>query len=130
MNPADISIPEVLHQAAGIFLQELQGHTQALESCGKELEPLVSNESAFHKHLKGSCKNLAERCHLIKGGAGFLNLTELREASSEGEKYFRALDDKAPAKQVLAEIVKLSEILRENSIALEGALHRKPDRDE
>lgn len=130
MNPADISIPDVLHQAAGIFLQELQGHTVVFESAEKELQPLVSNAKSFLTHAGSCAKTLAERCHLVKGGAGFLNLTELREAAGNGEKFFRALDGSTDVQAVLQEIAKFAEVLREHSTALEGALHRKPDRDE
>ena len=131
MNPDDISIPDVLHQAAGIFLDELRGHFKVLESSEKELQALVSKKKSFSSKLADCSKTIADRCHLMKGGAGFLNLTELRETSSSAEKFFLAYDPaQTDGALAMQELTKICECLRELTPALEGALLRKPDRSD
>ena len=76
MTEDPVLIPEVLHEAARIFLGELRDHAVFFKTVSGDLT----------KHAAP----LAERFHLIKGGAGFLKLTTLRDSASAAEKVFRA----------------------------------------
>ena len=101
-------IPEVLHEATKIFLEELRGHGAFFRS--------IESEPDLAKHANA----IAEKFHLIRGGAGFLKLTELKNIASYGEKLFRggnpdlntAKEKLAEASRVIdAEIARLSDIL-------------------
>ncbi len=88
MSDDSAFIPEVLHEAAKIFLAELNGHAEFIHSLRTRLAGAPPADT--EKLLTENAGPLAERFHLIKGGAGFLKLTALKDNASQNEKLFRA----------------------------------------
>jgi len=76
-------LPEYLKGAYDIFVAELRDHTKELS---KISEPELSKSSTINEVIR--------RFHTLKGGAGFLGLTEIFECSDRAEKVFKkaALD--------------------------------------
>ena len=72
------AINEALIPAMKIFIEELKGHVLFFESVmlGKGVAP----EEALA---------LENRFHVIRGGSGFLQLTEVRQVAEQGERFFR-----------------------------------------
>jgi len=77
-------IPEILHEAALIFLEELDAHLKFFRATLNDLE-------SDHGYVLDGDKArlLAEKFHLVKGASGFLQLSSLKESAAEAEKYFR-----------------------------------------
>ncbi|MBP9838411.1 MAG: Hpt domain-containing protein [Proteobacteria bacterium] len=70
------SIPPYLEKAKEIFFKELTDHLKFFDT--------VILEDSLHKNQS----DIASRFHIIKGGAGFLQMQNLREVADEGEKIF------------------------------------------
>ena len=79
------TIPDVFHEAAQIFLDELNAHLSFFQEM---LASLGRPESATPFGAK-EARLLAEKFHLVKGASGFLKLTELKDEAGSAEKYFR-----------------------------------------
>ena len=73
-------IPEILLEAAHLFVQELDEHSQLFESL---LADLGTGNSLKDETKLALCR---ERFHTIKGGAGFLGLEELASSAKRGEE--------------------------------------------
>ena len=81
-------LPEYLKGAFDIFTVELGDHIKELK---KISEPQLSSSSTINEVIR--------RFHTLKGGAGFLGLTEIFEYSDKAEKVFKkaALDEDTDA---------------------------------
>ena len=76
------SIPDYFHEAAKIFLDELDEHLRFFDQ--------VLRDSAANPRLIDECaKAIAERFHLIRGSSGFLSMPPIHECATTGEKFFR-----------------------------------------
>ncbi len=111
-------IPDYLRDAAKLFLGELEGHLRMLES----LVPLGSEPGVIDAALRSHGPRLAERFHLIKGGAGFLQLNTIREAAISGERLCKAGSDPAGAPEPADELPRIIRALREGAAVLGSTL--------
>ena len=83
------SIPVAsLHSTYQIFAEELSSHVAFFKQVLARLEDVVG-EQAIEEELRTKAKKLEHRFHLLKGGAGFLQLKEIAEASLAGETLFK-----------------------------------------
>jgi len=83
-NMADSQqVPAALQSALGIFIKELDTHVVYF----RELLSALEQEHA--SCLDESSKTLEHRFHVIKGGAGFLKLEEIRQSAILGESMFK-----------------------------------------
>lgn len=80
-----IQIPELLLDAAKIFVEELETHLDYFEQIRAEAAAGGSPDEVLRAHAE----SLGRRFHLIKGGAGFLGLEGMREAATEGDALFK-----------------------------------------
>ncbi len=71
-------IHEALIPAMKIFIEELKGHLLFFEGAMGRTE--LSSKDA---------EALESRFHVIRGGSGFLQLTEVRQVAERGERFFR-----------------------------------------
>lgn len=101
-----LTIPPHFIDAARIFLGELEGHEQA---AAVALKTLVDT-GAIEEKL---AKELAERFHLIRGGAGFLGLDELKQLAEKNEKFFRNPQNYLDRESTSATLADAQRILRE-----------------
>lgn len=112
-------IPDVFHEAAQIFLDELNSHVSFFQ------EMLAALNSAEGRATFGAkeARLLAEKFHLVKGASGFLKLTELKEAAGSAEKYFRDTwaSDCNPD-EAKAELTKASKVVSEQRDLLRAQL--------
>ena len=77
-----------LRPALEIFLRELDSHVLFFERTVQQIAELQSQNSAGNGYLK-ELRNLSGRFHTIKGGAGFFQLTEIKDFASTLEKLFQ-----------------------------------------
>lgn len=117
---SDYQIPELLREAADIFEKELDGHLQFFERILDEATRAVSPDEVLRSHAH----SLAQRFHLLKGGAGFLGLEPMRIAATEGDELFKGA---APADHhypnaVLEWFGVIVKTMRDQQAALEKAL--------
>jgi chemotaxis protein histidine kinase CheA len=82
-------VPPELLPALAIFLDELASHLPdiraAISEMRAELDAGSDDEQAASKHAAA----LEHKFHLMKGGAGFLQLSEVAQAATSGEKMFK-----------------------------------------
>ena len=71
-------LPDYLQKAFVIFVEEFQGHLD-----------VFNQASGAEDKLAEASEEISRRFHTIKGGAGFLQLSQVAEISAEGEKLFR-----------------------------------------
>lgn len=76
------AIPDYFHEAAAIFLAEVEDHLRYLDG-------VLAESEANPACLVENAKAIAERFHLIRGGSGFLNLAPVLECATAGERLFR-----------------------------------------
>ncbi len=74
---SDHNIPEVLRDAARIFLVELEGHVDFIRNA------LGQTQTALDPAA------LQRRFHLIRGASGFLGMKALHTIATEAEHLFR-----------------------------------------
>lgn len=83
------SIPQELRPAFAIFLKELDGHLSFFKQVLAELAHRSMETEQDSEVLAGEqAKMLIHRFHVIKGGAGFFKLDEMRISAATGEKLF------------------------------------------
>lgn len=70
------NIPEVLRDAARIFLKELEGHIAFITSALESTSPVQASP-------------LQQRFHLIRGASGFLGMKGLQTIAKEAEHLYR-----------------------------------------
>ncbi len=113
-------INDILRPAFESFLEEL----------GKDLlfiEELIDLNSVS-EDLPARVSELAERCHRLKGGAGFLKLATCCEVASEAEVHFLSLakdpgqSERLLSEQEQGELRKLLQLLRTEYSQLEKRL--------
>jgi chemotaxis protein histidine kinase CheA len=114
MSESHGTIPEILREAAQIFLTELEGHVAVFRDRAAEY--------AARQNSLSDTRALAEKFHVIKGGAGFLKLERIREAAAAGEKLFRSYTPDSDTETVVEEFQRLTAILEEETTALRHEL--------
>lgn len=72
------TIPEVLRDAARIFLTELEGHIAYIRSALAEADTINFDPAALQR-----------RFHLIRGASGFLGMKALHSLATEAEHLYR-----------------------------------------
>lgn len=92
-------IPEILLEAAIIFLDELENHAQTL------LPLLARLDGKTPLLVPTDLSKQKERFHTIKGGAGFLGLVDLAYSASRGEELLKQAQLDGPQQLELARII-------------------------
>lgn len=77
-----------LKGAQEIFIKELDTHLLFFDALLKKL-PISGENEEFEKFYQENAKALEHRFHTIKGGAGFLQLSQIRELAMKAEKIFK-----------------------------------------
>ena len=110
MSESTISIPDILREAAAIFLGELETHSAYFEKSLVEIQD--------HNSLSAYARNFAEKFHVIKGGAGFLKLDRLRNAAAHGETLLKSFSPESDTDTALKQLKELVQILQEEALSL------------
>jgi len=100
-------IPENLREPFRLFVEELKANLDIFRKA-------LTQEAFAPEELELMRKKLEGRFHLVRGGAGFFNLNEIRNAATEGEEGLRKLKGDADAiekfqAERLPELVKILE---------------------
>ncbi len=110
-------IPEYLKEASRLFLTEVQGHIAYFKARMNEDGSI--NSTLFQESLV----LWREKFHLMKGGAGFLNLTRIRNAAVTGEELCKSIiGGEKDVNSSLPEITKAVSEIREGCAELESIL--------
>lgn len=86
MTPVQVA-PHLV-EALSIFKSELTTHLDWLKDSVSSLGQ-ASDQEAFAQWLAANSKQIENRFHVLKGSAGFLGLTAIRDVSQKGEKIFK-----------------------------------------
>jgi chemotaxis protein histidine kinase CheA len=105
---APIEVAPHLVEALSIFKAEFETHYTYLTEALAELAASTDG-SSFESWLTTKTKPLENRFHILKGSAGFLGLTAIKELTQKGEKLFKpgspALSDPAKLKGDFSKVV-------------------------
>jgi chemotaxis protein histidine kinase CheA len=81
-------IPPHLVEAHAIFKTELESHLGYLKTAFEKLSAEQSGAQLEPDKKEELYVGVAHRLHLLKGGAGFLGLDEIRDSATETEKAY------------------------------------------
>ena len=92
-------IDPLLQPVIQIFIRELKSHLVYFQNLVNEIEKKNPSSSALTEIIN----ILVHRFHQIKGGAGFLQLEELKQFAKETEDFLKNQNDIALIKEKLKE---------------------------
>ena len=83
-----VLLPPELNGAFSIFVEELNKHVAYLSEILQQLQ-LLASEDCVEPISSARAAQLENRFHKIKGGSGFLGLTEIEQLVTKGELLFK-----------------------------------------
>ena len=83
------NIPPALQPAFELFIKELDAHVIFLQRTVQQIAELQSQNGSSNAYLK-ELTSLSHRFHTIKGGAGFFQLSEIKDFAGTLEKLFQS----------------------------------------